>query len=62
MTRFMSKRDVQATLKQLRAAGFTVEGAKGSYKVLAGDVVVLTAMPHSGSGPSMVTINEEYFA
>jgi len=62
MTRLMSKKDVQATLKQLREAGFTVEGAKGSYKVLDGDMVVLQSMPHSGSGPSLVTINDEYFA
>ena len=62
MTRLLSKRDVQATLKQLKAAGFTVEGAKGRYKVLDGDVVVLQAMPHSSSGPSLVKINEEYFA
>lgn len=62
MTRLMSKRDVQATLKQLKEAGFTVEGAKGSYKVLDGDAVVLRAMPHSGGGRSLVTINDEYFA
>ena len=62
MTRLMSKRDVQATLKQLKEAGFTVEGAKGSYKVMDGDAVVLRAMPHSSSGPSLVTINDEYFA
>jgi len=41
--------------------GYTVEGKKGSYKVLDGDVVVFRAMPHSSSGPSLVTFNDEYF-
>jgi hypothetical protein len=61
MTRFMSKRDVQATLKHIKSMGYTVEGKKGSYKVLDGDVVVFRAMPHSSSGPSLVTLNDEYF-
>jgi hypothetical protein len=61
MTRFMSKRDVQATLKHIKSMGYTVEGKKGSYKVLDGDVVVFRSMPHSSSGPSLVTFNDEYF-
>ena len=62
MTRLMSKKDVQATLKQLKGAGFTVEGVEGRYKVMDGDVIVFRALPQSGSGPSLVTVNNEYFA
>ena len=40
MTRLMSKRDVQATLKQIKAMGYTVEGSKGSYKVMDEDIVI----------------------
>ena len=62
MTRLMSKRDVQATLKHIKAMGYTVEGSKGSYKVMDDDIVIFKAMPHSSSnGPSLVTLNDEYF-
>jgi len=60
MVKFIAKREVQSILKQLRLGGFEVEGKKGWYKAFDGDTQVFTAMPHS-SGPSMCTLNEEYF-
>jgi len=61
MVKAMAKKDVQNMLKQLRQGGYRVEGKQGWYKVFDGDTQVFTAMPHS-SGPSMCTLNEEYFA
>jgi hypothetical protein len=58
--RAMNKKTVQATLKQLKAAGYKVEGKKGWYKAFDGDTQVFSAMPAS-KGPSIVTLNADYF-
>jgi len=57
----MSKRDVQATLKQIKAMGYTVEGSNGRYKVMDDDIVIFKALPHSSNGPSLVTLHNDYF-
>ena len=60
MVKAVSKKDVQNMLKQLRQGGCRVEGKQGWYKAFDGETQVFTAMPHS-VGPSMCTLNEEYF-
>ena len=49
--RAMNKKTVQATLKQLKAAGYKVEGKKGWYKAFDGDTQVFYSNASTAKRP-----------